>query len=371
MGTFDKSTPPSPSHSKGDLSPHITSSSNSPESPFSPWLLDQKSPSPPSHAMEPSPLGFLSKAPPEIRLQIYGLLLIGRSRLRKTWDHAFVWHHPKLTNANCIYLPPMDVAILHTSKAVNAEAREVFYSTNAFDLQVPPSSSQSATPSSVNQSTPYHSVRFDKRVMEWQFTPFSREILDLIEKDDFDKDNDSPLLEALKLIKEANPKERIITPPSQDAFDLIRDVRISFSVHGFTGTEGFDFSKGSPGEEIVKKLQSTKVRRDSLLVDLFPIPLHETDLPLLNIPFFQHLAALTNFKRVTIRMTHGQYWGAKDLAGHLPLCRCTGSSDHCPDCCVAAEAIKEELEPTLGPGTSRMECLNVVHVVQFHSLKPF
>lgn len=306
METFDKSTPPSPSHSKGDLSPQITSSSNTPESPLSPWFLE-KSPSSSSHAMEPSPLGFLSKAPPEIRLQIYRLLLVGRSRLRKTWDHAFIWHHPKLTTANCIYLPPMDVAILHTSKAVNAEAREVFYSTNAFDLQVPPSSSQSVTPSSVNQSTPYHSVRLDKRVKQWQFTPFSREFLNLIEKEEFDKDNAAPLLEALKLIKEVNPKEQIITPPSQDAFDLIRDVRISFSVHGLTRTEGFDFSKGSFSEGIVKKLQSTKARRDSLLVDLFPIPLHETDLPLLNIPFFHDLAALTDFKCINIRMTHGQY----------------------------------------------------------------
>lgn len=128
METLDKALPPSPSpsHSMRDASPHDSSSPNPPGNFFLLKLLDKASPSPPSHAIESSPLGFLSYKFPEIRLQIYRLLLVGASRLRKTSDEFIIWHHPDLERAPSKCLPPIDVAILHTSNTINAEVREVF-----------------------------------------------------------------------------------------------------------------------------------------------------------------------------------------------------------------------------------------------------
>lgn len=192
------------------------------------------------------------------------------------------------------------------------------------------------------------------------------EVFDLNRNRGFRKSKASLSRKALNLINEVkDPKAWIMTMPSQQAFDLIKDIQISFPVPGYSGPERHDYSEGSLGEEIVKKLRSPKVLRNSLCVDLFPgTILNESDLPVLKFPFFQGLTALTDFKYIDIRIPHGKFNDAKDIVGHIPLCTCTGN-EHCPDCCVVADAIKKELEPTLGPATLHLNLHCGVHIISF------
>lgn len=62
-----------------------------------------------------------------------------------------------------------------------------FYYTNTFDLQVPPSLSQSIKPSIFRFAAPSHSINFDQRIKEWKFTPLFRKALDLTRDRNFEK----------------------------------------------------------------------------------------------------------------------------------------------------------------------------------------
>ena len=205
---------------------------------------------------EPTPLGTFSTLAPEIRLQIYSLLFHRASPLRKAIRSYYEpVRQEEDMPATCRNL--MDVAILQVSKAVSAEAMHVFYSTNKFHIEIPPGFPRE-----------YQTVVLDdvgsrgKRTVSW-----------------------------------------IFALPPQQACDYLKDLKISLQSCTLDESEDHDLSKCSVSAELVRRLQTPVVLRNTLTITLSRFQQART--PLMKAHFFQTLAKLTDFASIEIGVQGG------------------------------------------------------------------
>lgn len=262
---------------------------------------------PPPAIKEPAPFGNLSTLPQEIRLQIYDLLLSASSLLRKAIRSYFETSPPEealpATSHNLV-----NVAIMQVSRAISAEAMDVFYSINRFHIGIPAGFPQNYKPTAVYDVEPRA-----KRTVSW-----------------------------------------IFALPSQRALDHIRDLKISFHSCILDESKENDMSEDSVSTELVRKLQKPNVLRNMLTIEIFRFRQART--PLMKAHFFQNLATLTDFEAIEFNVNGGIRRAFAPYMNRVSLGRSPHYNDFfCEDPSIAIGAIKKEFESIWGPASVRRD----------------